>query len=33
MFLEYVSDSLRTHFNTVGEVFTAYFEKIRQAYK
>jgi hypothetical protein len=34
IFLEYVNDSLRTHFfNTVGEVFTAYFEKIMQAYE
>jgi len=29
IFLEYVSESLRTHFsNTVGVVFTLYFEKI-----
>jgi len=33
IFPEYVSDSLRTHFNTVGEVFAAYFDKIMQAYK
>lgn len=34
IFLEYVNDSLRTHFfNTVGEVFAAYFEKILQAYE
>lgn len=34
IFLEYGYDSLRTHFfNTVGEVFTAFFWKIMQAYE
>ena len=34
VFFEYVNDSVRTHFfNTVGEVFAAYFEKVMQAYE